>query len=175
MSLYESTRELHHACEQHVIGQAMVNGVVTPQQWADWLSAFRTLHAVIDLHLPVSMSRDSLLQDDLSRLPKARMLLAPAALINELNDESMLTGAAYVLHGAHRRGGQYLLKKMNATGLPASHVLYEDPSAVEQWIKSIRSREDLTEGATRTFQCMLDTMNEIYAYDHLNTKNSEDS
>jgi hypothetical protein len=64
---------------------------------------------------------------------------------------------------------------MNATGLPASHVLYEDPSAVEQWIKSIRSREDLTEGATQTFQCMLDTMNEIHAYDHLNTKNSEDS
>jgi heme oxygenase len=171
MSLYESTRELHHACEQHAIGQAMVNGTVTSQQWADWLSAFRTLHAVIDATLPDAMNRDKLLKDDLSKLPEARKLNAPYRLIGELDTEAKLAGAAYVLHGAHRRGGQYLLKKMSETGLPASHVIYEDPSSVEHWIRSIRGREDLTEGATLAFQCMLDTMDEIYAYDHLNNKN----
>ena len=41
MTLYDATRDLHHACEQHPLGQAMVNGAVTPQHWADWLLGFK--------------------------------------------------------------------------------------------------------------------------------------
>ena len=41
MSLYEATKDLHHACEAHALGGRMSKGNVTPQEWADWLWAFR--------------------------------------------------------------------------------------------------------------------------------------
>jgi len=39
MSLYDATKDLHHACEAHALGGRMSKGNVTPQEWADWLAA----------------------------------------------------------------------------------------------------------------------------------------
>ena len=107
MTLFDATRDLHHACEQHPLGQAMVNGAVTPQHWADWLWAMRALHSVVDAALPVHMARDAVLGADLSVLPKARSIRAALRYAQDLIGQDC-TGAAYVLHGAHQSGGRVL-------------------------------------------------------------------
>ncbi|MEI2420222.1 hypothetical protein V6O07_08105, partial [Arthrospira platensis SPKY2] len=64
MTLYESTRHLHHACEQHPLGQKMARSTVNPQEWADWLAGMATLHTVIDRPLPLHLHRAHLFNAD---------------------------------------------------------------------------------------------------------------
>jgi hypothetical protein len=160
MTLFEATRHLHHACEQHPVGQRMANGTVTRQEWADWLSAFRTLHLAVDAALPGHMARESVLFADLSVLPRARPSLAAMHFSCEILDKDT-TGAAYVLHGAHRSGGRVMAPKMAKRGFPTLHTCYRDPEAVKWWIDSIRGRMDMVDQARDTFGCLLAVMDEI--------------
>ena len=160
MILYTATKDLHHACEQHPVGQRMANGAVTAQEWADWLAAFRMLHDVIDMTLPAHMSRDLVLSADLSVLPRARTSAAARRFsISLLGHESI--GAAYVLHGAHRSGGRVMAPKMAKRGFPTLHTCYRDPEAVKTWIDSVRDRADMAKQARDTFGCLLAVMDEI--------------
>lgn len=160
MTLYEATKHLHHACEQHATGQRMAAGTCTPQEWADWLWAFRVLHLVVDSTLPAHMARDIALSADLSVLPRpnpsATALRFAASLVGE-----DVTGAAYVLHGAHRSGGRVMAPKMSKRGFPTAHICYRDPEAVRTWLDSIRGRVSATEQASATFGCLLEVMDEI--------------
>jgi hypothetical protein len=166
MTLYEATRDLHHACEAHAVGQRMTRGTVTAQEWADWLSAFRVIHAAVDPTLPPHFARDSYLARDLAQLPAPNMSRAAAdfagSLLSSTSGDSF-AGAAYVLHGAHRRGGRVLAAKMKAIGLPTEHVVYEFPVAVEEWVRSARQRESLAPTARATFEALLAVMDEIEA------------
>lgn len=160
MSLFEATRHLHHACEQHPTGQRMSNGTCTAQEWADWLWAFRALHLAIDGDLPAHMSRDVLLAADLSVLPPANPSAAALLFATSLVGKDT-TGAAYVLHGAHRSGGRVMAPKMAKRGLPTAHVCYRDPDAVRAWLDSVRSKVSAADQASATFGCLLEVMDEI--------------
>jgi len=161
MGLYDDTRDLHHACEAHPVGQRMSTGAITSQEWADWLWAFRKIHEVIDKHHPVSFARVPSLTFDLHELPDARPSEAATSFSEGLTLPEQIEGASYVLHGAHRRGGRVLEKTMESAGLPTSHVRYADGAAVEALIKGYRNRADLAEAARDTFACLLKVMDEI--------------
>jgi hypothetical protein len=160
--LFMLTRDLHHACENHPIGQIMVDGSIAPQQWADWLWSFRCLHQVVDVMLPAHMERDMLLNADLSVLPKAnpskRALEFAASLVGH-----DVHGAAYVLHGAHRSGGRVIAPKMAKRGFPTSHTTYREPELVKEWIEKVKQNADYADQAIATFTCLLGVMDEIQA------------
>ena len=159
MSLYELTRDLHHACEQHPLGQRMVNGSITPQEWASWLWAMRVLHQVVDHDLPEHMCRNAALTADLAVLPQARASRAAMHHAMHLIGHDA-AGAAYVLHGAHCSGGRVLAPKMAKRGLPTAHTSYRDPEAVRAWLAEVRNKSVYADQARQTFVCLLEVMNE---------------
>lgn len=164
MSLYDLTKDLHHACEAHPLGQAMVSGSISPEAWADWLWAMRALHLVIDPPLPAHMDRHGPLTADLAVLPPARVsavALTFAAYLAARPDVTV--GAAYVLHGAHRSGGRVLAPKMAKRGLPTNHTSYRHPDAVRDWLGGVRDLRDAAGQARATFGCLLAVMDEICA------------
>lgn len=162
MTLFEATRDQHHACEQHPLGRRMAAGNITRAEWAAWLNAFRTLHQVVDLALPADMFRDGLLAADLSVLPPVPPSRAALRFALDLCGVDT-TGAAYVLHGAHRSGGRVLAPTLVKRGLPCAHITYRDPGAVQAWVKHTRGRVDLALQARTTFACLLAVMDEITA------------
>ena len=161
MTLYDATRDLHHACEAHPLGQAMVNGSITREQWASWLWAMRVLHGVIDADLPGHMSRDALFAADLSVLPKPSRSMAALDFAAHLGRAQATTGAAYVLHGAHHSGGRVLAPKMAKRGLPSAHTAYLMPDLAKAWLAEARGKMQHTEQARQTFACLLNVMKEI--------------
>jgi hypothetical protein len=161
MSLYVATRDLHHACEAHPVGTRMAASTVTRQEWADWLGAFRTLHAVVDAALPHHMERDGALAADLAMLPRPRLSVSALRHAAWLAEQEDTGGAAYVLHGAHRSGGRVIAPRMAKLGMPSHHVVYRSPAAAQEIVRGWREREDLTKQARLTFGCLLAVMDEI--------------
>jgi heme oxygenase len=161
MSLHEATRDLHHACEAHPAGQRMFKGAVSPQEWADWLWAFRCLHAVVDARLRPHMSRDVLLAADLSVLPRPATSVAATRFAAMLAEATEIVGAAYVLHGAHRSGGRVMAPVLSKRGLPCAHIAYADPDEVQSWVQWARGRGDVASQARATFACLLAVMDEL--------------
>lgn len=168
-SLREASRDLHHACEAHPLGQRMVKGEVTPQEWADWLAAFWVLHDVVDPILPRHMARGYLLQADLGWLRTEHGIVGPreletprgfAALLESDTDK---LGAAYVLHGAHRKGGPVLRKTLSLIGLPSAHTHYDRPADADRTVNDLAAQPDLTAAARETFAALLRVMDEIEA------------
>jgi len=160
-TLYDATRDLHHACEAHPVGARMTQGTVTPQEWADWLAAFRAVHHAIDPWLPAHMARVALLDADLALLPAPRGGPAAQALADRLTTPLAIEAAAYVLHGAHRRGGRVLASTMGKAGLPTAHVSYPLPAEVEAMVKALRDRSELADAARDVFAGLLAVMDEI--------------
>jgi hypothetical protein len=163
--LWESTRDLHHACEAHPIGASMSAGTVSEQVWCDWLEALRVIHKAIDYWVPPYVQVAGELTFDLvDMLPLTpRDLLAPHVFAASLDTPERAAGAAYVLVGAHRRGGQMMERSFAKAGrtLPNRHVRFQDPAAAEAFVKALRLKGVLTDAARDTFQCLLDTMGEI--------------
>ena len=161
MTLYDATKDLHHTCESHPVGGRMSKGNVSRQEWADWLWAFRCLHSVVDLQLPDHMSRDAVLTCDLSVLPPARPSAAALTFAASLVGQNV-TGAAYVLHGAHRSGGRVMAPILTKRGLPCAHIAYRDQDGVKAWVAAAREK-DCVDLARATFDCLLSVMDEIHA------------
>lgn len=161
--LYDATKDMHHACERHPVGQRMQEGSVSRQEWADWLWAFRVLHSVVDAALPAHMARDAALSADLATLPRPRVSPSALRFAADLADAEASVGAAYVLHGAHCSGGRVLAPKMAKRGLPTLHVVYADPDETMTCIRLWRSRAEWTTQARETFLRLLAVMDEIEA------------
>jgi heme oxygenase len=166
MTLYAATRDLHHACESHPVGQRMSAGTVTPQEWADWLAAFRTIHQAIDFYLPLHLTRVALLDADLAMMQAEHRVIgrAPEAarrFADGLTTADVRLGAAYVLHGAHRRGGAVLAKTMASLRFATAHVFYPLPTEAEAFVKQLRDRTELATTAMETFRVLLACMDEI--------------
>ena len=163
--LWESTRDLHHACEQHPVGAAMSAGTVSEQVWCDWLGALHVLHRAIDPWVPTpAQVAGNLTLDLLEMLPLVpRPIAAARAYAATLDCVQAVAGAAYVLVGAHRRGGQMMERTFAKVGrtLPNRHVKFADPAGAEAFVKELRLRGDLAAPARQTFRCLLDTMDEI--------------
>ena len=161
MTLYEATKDMHHACEAHAVGQRMAAGAITAQEWADWLAAFRAVHLVIDRVHPAHLARVALLDADLAMLPPPRPGKAARALAASLTSADAINAAGYVLHGAHRRGGRVLAATMGRAGLPTAHVSYPLPAEAEAFVKTLRARAELATAAVAVFAGLLTVMDEI--------------
>lgn len=163
--LWEATRDLHHACEAHPIGASMSAGTVTEQVWCDWLGALHIIHRAIDPWLPpyVQVSGELTL-DLMDLLPLVpRRFEAPHRFAATLTSPERVCGAAYVLVGAHRRGGRVIEKRMAEVGrsLPSRHVKFFAPDEAEAFVKFLRHKAAIAPAARDTFQCLLDVMDEI--------------
>ena len=166
MTLRELTRPMHHACEQHPLGQRMVKGEISPQEWADWLMAFAVLHRRVDPALPIHMARTHLFTADFEWLRTQhdvtpREPRAAADWAGLLDSDTDKLGAAYVLHGAHRKGGPVLRKVLAPLGLPSAHTHYDRPADADRWVNETATQVDLVEAAQATFGALLRTMDEI--------------
>ena len=163
--LWELTRDLHHACEEHPVGASMSNATVSEQVWCDWLGALHVLHRAIDPWLPPYVQvAGELTLDLMDMLPLVpRDLNVPRAYAATLNTPERVCGAAYVLIGAHRRGGRVIEKRMVDANraLPSRHVRFFMPDESEAFVKFLRNKGQLAASARATFQCLLDTMDEI--------------
>ena len=163
--LWEATRGLHHACEAHPIGQSMSNATVSEQVWCDWLGALHVLHRTIDPWLPPYVQvAGELTLDLMDMLPLTpRELVTPSKFATTLNTPERVCGAAYVLIGAHRRGGRVIEKRMLEAGrtLPGRHIRFFMPDESEAFVKFLRNKDQIASAARDTFRCLLDTMDEI--------------
>jgi len=161
-ALWTATRDLHHACEQHVVGGAMAVGTPPVAWYADWLMALRQLHEVVDVTLPAELSRvDRLTADLLATGEPAHFSPVAAAYSETLTDELSLAGAAYVLTGAHLMGGEIMRKRL--AGFPTKHLEWEDRKVGIAWLKPVRERLEIAESARNCFAALLSIMDEIAA------------
>lgn len=165
--LWEATRDLHHRAEQHPLAQRMAAGTVTDQEWADWLSAHWTIQIALDPHLPPFVRRaDAFARDVLDMLPtQPNASPAAEAFAAAVRGPITIFGAAYLFIGAHRRGGRVIEKALRAAGrnLPSRHLLFDDPAAVEVFIRDLRERPTLAPGARCAFAALIEVMDEIEA------------
>jgi hypothetical protein len=163
--LWEATRDLHHRAEQHPVAQRMANGTTTAQEWADWMHAHWQIQQVLDPHLPSYVRRTEAFARDLLELLPVRGSYSPAAksFTSTLTDPVAIFGAAYLLVGAHRRGGRVIEKALRAAGqtLPAHHVEFDRPQDVELFVRDLRERLVIADGVKRAFAALIEVLDEI--------------
>lgn len=161
--LWESTRDLHHACEEHVVGAAMSSGNPPIEWYAQWVMALFQIHNILDKYLPTTIRRRSLLLKDLSELAGSDVEFGPlttaAEYADSLIDEGRRAGAAYVLTGAHLMGGEVMRRRL--MGFPTSHLTWADRKAALKVLKDYRQRDDVTDEARDCFSALLGIMDEI--------------
>ena len=166
-SLFDTTRDLHHACEDHLVGGAMADGTISKQWWADWLLVLYQIHCEIDGGPnDDELSRTQELEVDLKASPVySRFNHTANELIEKLrNSERHRTAARYVITGAHLMGGQVTRKRI-AGRLPSAHLHYGNRrNLVAEW-SPLRERVDLTDEAREIFQYLLWIMDEILLHD----------
>jgi heme oxygenase len=158
--LWEATRDLHHACEAHVVGAAMAGGAPPIEWYAQWLQALRTIHSKVDPTLPPVLHRVARLEQDLlaagEDIPDSQ---AAAKYADSLHTDAQLAGAAYVLTGAHLMGGEIMRRRL--TGYPTAHLEWDDRPAALGELKLLRQRPDITQAARDCFAALLAVMDEI--------------
>lgn len=158
--LWEETRELHHACEQHAVGGAMATGKPLRIWYAAWLVALHQIHSIIDPHMPGVLNRTDRLIKDINimefELPK---LEAAKVYTRSLIDEKRIAGAAYVLTGAHLMGGEIMRRRLE--GFPTNHLEWTDRKEAIGILQQYRTRDDIGEEAKDCFRALLAVMDEI--------------
>lgn len=160
--LWNATRDLHHACEQHPVGAAMAAGTPPPQWYADWLMALRQLHVIVDAVLPEALGRVERLDADLlTGGLTAHLSGAAADYAATLTDALALDGASYVLTGAHLMGGEIMRRRL--AGFATSHLEWADRKDGLAWLKPVRERAEIAQQARDCFAALLAIMDEIAA------------
>lgn len=159
-ALYNGTKDLHHACEQHPVGGAMASGTPPKIWYAAWVMALKQIHNAIDDSLPESVHRVNRLQQDLDELElKLIPNMAAISYVNSLKDEKDLAGACYVLTGAHLMGGEVMRRRLE--GFPTNHLLWDDRKEALAVLSELRKREDIVQEARNCFEALLNIMDEI--------------
>lgn len=160
-TLWESTRDLHHACEGHSVGEAMASGKPPINWYAQWVKALHQIHTVIDPHLPEAVHRSDRIQQDLDALNEANCepLLSAQTYADSLTNDNAIAGAAYVLTGAHLMGGEVMRRRLD--GYPTNHLLWDDRKQALAVLKSYRNQGHLTTQARDCFYALLCIMDEI--------------
>ena len=158
--LWQATRDLHHACEEHAVGAAMASGNPPPLWYAQWLQALHQIHSVLDPYLPTAVHRTQRLEQDLDDLDDDPDALAAAdAYAATLTTKPRIAGAAYVLTGAHLMGGEVMRRRLQ--GFPTRHLEWDDRKAALAVLQILRTREDITQEARDCFAALLAIMDEI--------------
>jgi len=160
--LWEATRDLHHACEQHPVGAAMASGSPPPEWYADWLGALEAIHRVVDPDLGDTLWRADRLGADTRQLGITPMnLQATQQYVDILQADPMArAGAGYVLTGAHLMGGEIMRRRL--AGFPTAHLEWDDRQAALAGLKKLREAEGVADSARACFQALLRIMDEIH-------------
>lgn len=163
MSLFDATRDLHHACEAHPVGAVMASGKPPRAWYAAWLAGLAVLHRVIDPTLPPVLHRVDRLEDDLAELDWQPVPIYPAEIYAaSLTTGPALAGTAYVLTGAHLMGGEVMRRRLE--GYPTRHLLWDDRPAAVAELREMRAREDIIDPARECFAGLLALMDWIETY-----------
>jgi hypothetical protein len=160
--LWEETRELHHACEQHAVGGAMATGKPPRIWYVAWLVALEQIHSVIDSHMPDILNRTDRLIEDINAMQlfvELPPLEAATVYTESLTDEKRIAGAAYVLTGAHLMGGEIMRRRLE--GFPTKHLEWDDRKEAIAILQTYRTRDDIGEEAKDCFKALLAIMDEI--------------
>jgi len=164
MSLYEATRDLHHAAEAHPFAKAMMAGDISRQAWADWCGAMARIHGRIDPHAPPPLRRLNELQADLVNLLPVtpRHCASVTEYLREMTEPETIGGAIYIFAGAHLRGGAVLRKRLAPTGLPCRHLHFDSGAReANEALTELRSETAYANGARRAFHATVALMDEI--------------
>lgn len=160
--LWESTRDLHHACEAHPVGGAMASGNPPRIWYKAWLMGLYQIHSSIDPNVSPYIGRTArILQDinDMGADPEVPLSKSAADYVTRLSDEKSIAGAAYVLTGAHLMGGEIMRRRLE--GFPTAHLEWEDRKQALSVLQLYRTRDDVTKEARECFQVLLEIMDEI--------------
>lgn len=161
--LWESTRDLHHACEAHTVGGAMATGNPPKIWYKAWMLALYQIHCVVDPHMPECIGRANRLFKDIQNMDEGLriklMTEASGYASTLLNNEKAIAGAAYVLTGAHLMGGEIMRRRLE--GFPTLHLEWDDRKEALAVLQTLRTRDDITQEARDCFQALLRIMDEI--------------
>jgi hypothetical protein len=160
--LWESTRDLHHACEEHAVGGAMSTGKPPRIWYKAWLMALYQIHSAVDPSVPKCIGRTMRIFKDLQGMdnePEVKLFKSAADYVASLNNEKSIAGAAYVLTGAHLMGGEIMRRRLE--GFPTLHLEWDDRKEAIAVLQTYRTRDDITEEARACFQALLNVMDEI--------------
>jgi len=159
--LWEYTRDLHHACEDHTVGGAMATGNPPKIWYTAWLMALYQIHAAIDAFCedPVITRAKEVLLDYVDMNTEMSALNAAYEYVNTLKDEKRIAGAIYVLTGAHLMGGEIMRRRL--VGFPTKHLEWSDRKKAIAILQNYRTRDDIGEEARDCFSALLKIMDEI--------------
>lgn len=158
--LWEATRDLHHACEQHIVGSAMASGDPPKIWYAAWLMALHQIHSLIDEYVDSLVARENLILDDISTMEiEIEPLNEAIKFVESLTTQDDIDGTIYVLMGAHLMGGEILKKRL--VNFPTKHLEWEDRKYAIGILQQYRTRVELAQPARNCFNALLSVMNEI--------------
>jgi len=159
--LWEGTRDLHHACEEHPVGAAMASGNPPKDWYAKWVMALLQIHTYVDKHTPAAVQRAKRLRADLVATGVDVVPLMAAAKYTRSfkNNPKAVAGAAYVLTGAHLMGGEVMRRRLE--GFPTKHLEWDDRKAALAVLQTYRERDDVVQESRDCFAALLAVMDEI--------------
>jgi heme oxygenase len=157
--LWEYTRDLHHACEEHPVGAAMATGKPPMEWYAAWVKALLQIHSHIDPHAAPSIHRTERLIKDCESTGNAAEIAAANDYVMTLDNDKAISGALYVLTGAHLMGGEIMRRRLE--GYPTAHLEWDDRKASLAELQLYRTRGELGEEARACFAALLRVMDEI--------------
>jgi len=170
MNRYEATKETHHDAEQTPFGQEYSKGTLSRQSYTDWIFLQLTIHSLLDPLVPYYVQRAPYLMQDLAELLpcQGRSLKAAEELVKPFFTDvpAWALSAAYILNGAHLRGGQVVRKTLEPAGFPTHHLDFEDEAKAREWLRQQREHTHLAETDVLFFKGMIKAMDEIYALNH---------
>lgn len=159
--LWEYTRDLHHACEDHVIGKAMSTGNPPKIWYTAWLMALYQIHAALDPYCEdgiITRSKE-IMQDFIDMNMEVYPLSAAYQYVSQLDNLNKIEGALYVLTGAHLMGGEIMRRRLE--DFPTKHLEWEDRKKAIAILQQYRTRADIGEEARECFYALLKIMDEI--------------
>jgi len=158
--LWNATRDLHHACEQHPVGGVMAIGKPPAIWYRAWLQVLLQLHEVVDQHLPSTVHRVERIKADIATLNiEVTSIKAAENYANTLTNSTAIVGAAYVLTGAHLMGGEIMRRRLE--GFPTEHLSWDSRPEALKCLTQLRESPDVIQPARDCFKALLDSMDEI--------------
>jgi len=158
--LWNATRDLHHACEQHPVGGVMAVGKPPAIWYAAWLQVLLQLHEVVDKHLPETVHRVQRIKADIDTLGvTVESIKVAKSYANTLTNPTAITGAAYVLTGAHLMGGEIMRRRLE--GFPTEHLCWDSRPEALKCLTQLRESPGVIQPARDCFKALLDSMDEI--------------
>ncbi len=133
-----------------------------PMIWyTAWVKALLQIHSHIDPHAPECIHRTDRLVKDIELLGDVPELATANEYTLTLDNANAITGALYVLTGAHLMGGEIMRRRLE--GYPTAHLSWDDRKDALAELQILRTRGDLGEEARACFAALLSVMDEIQA------------